>query len=1066
MEYDRQQYVFMKAFQIAAEESGSLVFIYDLATQTIQVDPRTAKAFGVAEIQPGVPYEMVKRGVIAPDSIKEYIRVHEEVLNGAPNASGTVRLVQADGSESVQELTFRAILSEDGQPTGSAVGVYRDITDRTREELEQERYRQAIRSSERYTFRYDIQQDVLSVYAPVNGNDQGEEQEEESLLVTQDFLKSVDSGAVCPEDQVEAVKRLFDQGTEQTVHIQMRHARTGELVWFGFLARRAQKPGCPPMVYGLLWDATEEIRHRDTYSKLQRALLGMQNEYVGIFEVDLGRDWFTMLAYRGQEYLPLPSEGVYSEVLGQALLGMQNEYVGIFEVDLGRDWFTMLAYRGQEYLPLPSEGVYSEVLGQAVDRLVTEDYQEEFRRFTSLENLRRSLAQENRIELEYTIRSQENAWLRTIFQVTERVEGQPAKVAMYHADIDRLKAERLLQQQALKDAYHYAESANTAKTEFLSRMSHDIRTPMNAIVGMAAIAATHLHEPDRIQDCLAKINMSSRHLLALINEILDMSKIESGAIELQEEEFSLADLIDETLTIVMPSAQEHGHVLEVNVQKLRHERVFGDCLRLQQAFVNLFSNAVKYTPDGGEIRMTALERPSRSANYGEYEFTFEDNGIGMSPEFLKVLFEPFTRAEDSRLSKVTGTGLGMAITHNLIRMMDGDIRVDSTLGKGTRFTVTIHLKFVPEESSLPEMLCGLPVLLADDDKDACESTCILLREIGLDAEWCLNGQRAVESSLPEMLCGLPVLLADDDKDACESTCILLREIGLDAEWCLNGQRAVELAAERNRRGEDYFAIILDWKMPGMDGLETAVHIRETVGDHIPILFLTAYDWSEIEAQARSIGVTHFLTKPLFKSRLLSSFRELVRPEEQETQIEPAMGIYENTRVLLAEDNDLNAEIGEELLSMMGIAVQRASDGREAVELFQSEPPGHFDLLLAEDNDLNAEIGEELLSMMGIAVQRASDGREAVELFQSEPPGHFDLILMDIQMPVMDGYEAARAIRGSSHPDAAGIPIVAMTANAFAEDVKQSIMAGMNEHLTKPVDLDALRRVLDACLRDR
>ena len=925
MEYDKQQYVFMKAFQIAAEESGSLVFIYDLATQTIQVDPRTAKAFGVAEVQPGVPYEMVKRGVIAPDSIKEYIRVHEEVLNGAPNASGTVRLVQADGSESVQELTFRAILSEDGQPTGSAVGVYRDITDRTREELEQERYRQAIRSSERYTFRYDIQQDVLSVYAPVNGNDQGEEQEEEFLLVTQDFLKSVDSGAVCPEDQVEAVKRLFDQGTEQTVHIQLRHARTGELVWFGFLARRAQKPGCPPMVYGLLWDATEEIRHRDTYSKLQRALLGMQNEYVGIFEVDLGRDWLTMLAYRGQEYLPLPSEGVYSEVLGQA-----------------------------------------------VDRLVTEDYQEEFRRFTSLENLRRSLAQENRIELEYTIRSQENAWLRTIFQVTERVEGQPAKVAMYHADIDRLKAERLLQQQALKDAYHYAESANTAKTEFLSRMSHDIRTPMNAIVGMAAIAATHLHEPDSIQDCLAKINMSSRHLLALINEILDMSKIESGAIELQEEEFSLADLIDETLTIVMPSAQEHGHVLEVNVQKLRHERVFGDCLRLQQVFVNLFSNAVKYTPDGGEIRMTALERPSNSANYGEYEFTFEDNGIGMSPEFLKVLFEPFTRAEDSRLSKVTGTGLGMAITHNLIRMMDGDIRVDSTLGKGTRFTVTIHLKFVPEESSLPEMLCGLPVLLADDDKDACESTCILLREIGLDAE-----------------------------------------------WCLNGQRAVELAAERNRRGEDYFAIILDWKMPGMDGLETAVCIRETVGDHIPILFLTAYDWSEIEAQARSIGVTHFLTKPLFKSRLLSSFRELVRPEEQEAHIESAMGIYENTRVLLAEDNDLNAEIGEELLSMMGIAVQRASDGQEAVGLFQSEPPGHF-----------------------------------------------DLILMDIQMPVMDGYEAARAIRGSSHPDAAGIPIVAMTANAFAEDVKQSIMAGMNEHLTKPVDLDALRRVLDACLRDR
>ena len=922
MERDKQQYVFRRAFQIAAEESGSLVFIYDLATQTIHVDPRTAKSFGVAEEQPGVPYEMVKRGVIAPDTVGEYIRIHEEILHGALNASGKVRLIQADGRESIQQLNFRAILSEDGRPTGSAVGVYRDITDQTLEEMEQERYRQAIRSSERYTFRYDIRQDTLSVYAPANGDDQKNAQgEEESLLITRGFLRLVDSGAVCSQDQAEMVRILFEQGTEKTVYIQMRHIRTDELVWFGFLGRRAQKAGEPPMVYGLLWDATEEIRHRDTYSKLQRALLGMQDEYVGVFEVDLDRDWFAMLSYRGQEYLKLQPEGRYSEVIEMV-----------------------------------------------TERLVTEDCQEEFRRFTSLENLRSSLIRENRIELEYTIRSRENIWLRTIFQVTERSDGRPAKVTMYHADIDKQKVERLLQQQALRDAYRYAESANAAKSEFLSRMSHDIRTPLNAIVGMAAIAASHLHEPDRIQDCLTKINMSSRHLLALINEILDMSKIESGAIELQEEEFSLADLIDETLAIIMPSAREHGHVLELNVQKLRHERVFGDCLRLQQAFVNLFSNAVKYTPDGGKIRMTALERPSHSVNYGEYEFIFEDNGIGMSPEFQEILFEPFTRAEDSRLCKVTGTGLGMAITHNLIRMMDGDIRVDSSLGRGTRFTVTIHLKFVPEDSSLPQVLCGLPVLLADDDKDTCESTCILLREIGLDAE-----------------------------------------------WCLTGQRAVEMAAERNRQGEDYFAIILDWKMPGMDGLETAVRIREIVGERIPIFFLTAYDWSEIEAEARALGVTHFLTKPLFKSRLIGSFRELVESEEGETQTEP-VGSYEDARVLLVEDNDLNAEIGEELLSMMGISVQRAINGKEAVDMFLSESSGYF-----------------------------------------------DLIFMDIQMPVMNGYEAARAIRGSGHPDADTIPIVAMTANAFAEDAKQSLASGMNEHLTKPVNLEELRRVLDACL---
>ncbi len=625
MNTENQEYIFMKAFQIAAEESGSLVFIYDLAAQAIQVDPKTAAAFGVLERQSGVPYDMVKRGVVARDTVAEYLRIHEEMLGGAAEAAGVVHLVQADGSESIQQLNFRAILTSDGRPTGFAVGVYRDITDRALLELDQERYRQAVRSSERYTFRYDPQQDILTVYAPSEKADQlTGDGPDEFLMVTERFLADIESGAVCPADQIPTVREIFTAGTGQTAYVQMRHAKNSALIWFGFLSRRSQRPGMPPMVYGLLWDATEEIHHRTTYSKLQRALLGMQSEYVGIFDVDLQLDQFTTLAYQGQSFMELPPEGVYSEMLRSV-----------------------------------------------AQKLVTEDSIQEFLRFTSLENLRTALAEENRIELEYTIRAEGNSWLRTIFQVTERRDGIPTKATMYHADIDRQKSKRLLQQQALKDAYRYAESANAAKTEFLSRMSHDIRTPMNAIVGMAAIAATHLHEPDRIQDCLSKINTSSRHLLALINEILDMSKIESGAMELQEEEFSLADLIDETLAIVMPSANAHGHTVAVQVRKLHHERVIGDGLRLQQAFVNLFSNAVKYTPDGGSIRLSVLERPSHSANYGEYEFSFQDNGIGMSPEFLKVLFDPFTRAEDSRLSKVTGTGLGMAITHNLIRMMDG-----------------------------------------------------------------------------------------------------------------------------------------------------------------------------------------------------------------------------------------------------------------------------------------------------------------------------------------------------------------------------------------------------------
>ncbi len=297
--------------------------------------------------------------------------------------------------------------------------------------------------------------------------------------------------------------------------------------------------------------------------------------------------------------------------------------------------------------------------------------------------------------------------------------------------------------------------------------------------------------------------------------------------------------------------------------------------------------------------------------------------------------------------------------------------MDSAPGKGTHFTVTVHLKFVPEELSLPETLHGLPVLMVDDDETSCESACLLLDEIGLDAE-----------------------------------------------WCLCGQRAVELAAERHERGEDYFAIILDWKMPGMNGLETAVRIRETVGDQVPILFLTAYDWSEIESQARALGVTHFLTKPLFKSRLLSSFHSLVAPETPEEPAAPPPVSYEGMRVLLAEDNDLNAEIAEELLSMMGVETHRAADGQEAVDAF-----------------LNAR------------------------------PGYYDMVFMDIQMPVMNGYDAARAIRASGRPDAS-IPITAMTANAFAEDVKQSLEAGMNRHLSKPIDLSALHAALDACFQTR
>lgn len=800
-ESNEKLYTSMKAFQIAAEESGSLVFTYDTKKQAIFVEPRTAETFGVGEIQEGVPYEMARLGIVTEDTRDAYIRIHEEMINGAKEAGGVVKLVQADGSVSVQNLKFRAVMNQDGTPSGTAVGIYRDITD--------------IRNKEQ------------------------------------------------------------------------------------------------------------------AYQKLDRVLQGMRYEYIGIFELDL-------------------KKGTY----------------------------TILSYDSSHSYELPGQGIYSEFVKKAVECLVAPDYREDFEKFCRIENLQKKLQWERRIEMEFMTTGKGRKWQRSIFQVSEQEDGIPTKVILYQTDIDRQKSERLMQQEALTEAYRYAEEANAAKTSFLSRMSHDIRTPMNAIIGMTAVAGAHLDDPRRVGECLSKIDSASRHLLNLINEVLDMSKIESGGIELQEHEFNLADLIDNMVNMVLPQINERRHRLDVNISNLVHENVIGDSLRIQQAFVNLISNAVKYTPDGGCIYVSITEKPVYGGNYGEYEFCFADNGIGMSDEFQKVIFEPFTRAEDSRLSKINGTGLGMAITRNLIRMMDGDIKVESKLDKGSRFIVTIHLKLHDKNIENVEQLRDLPVLVVDDDPAAGESTCLVLNSIGMKGEWCQNGREAVRKVL-----------------------------------------------ERKERGEDYFAVLLDWKMPEMDGVATAKEIRRKAGPDIPIIFLTAYDWSEIELEARAAGVDRFLVKPLFKSRLAANFREMLHPKEAEP-----------------EGSTQLQEVLQEKQSYKGKRV-----------------------LLAEDNELNAEIAMEILGMTGVTVEWARDGRDAVEKLEQSAEGYYQMVFMDIQMPVMDGYQAAAAIRSLERKDVKKLPILAMTANAFAEDINHAASAGMNGHISKPIDFGKLSSIMEKYL---
>ena len=535
-------------------------------------------------------------------------------------------------------------------------------------------------------------------------------------------------------------------------------------------------------------------------------------------------------------------------------------------------------------------------------------------------------------------------------------------------DVSQEKKAEIESHKALKDAYRAAENASRAKTEFLSNMSHDIRTPMNAIVGLTAIAGANIESQDRVVECLGKITKSSRHLLGLINEVLDMARIESGRISLAEEDFSLPELVDNLLTITKPAIDEHKHQLEVHIEHIEHEAVCGDSLRIQQVFVNLMSNAVKYTPDGGNITLTIKEKPNGFSELGCYEFSIEDNGIGMTPEFQKIMFEPFSRADDHRTTKVQGTGLGMAIARNIVNLMNGDIQVESAPNKGTKITVTVYLKLQENEKEQEKELLDLPVLVVDDDK-----TC------------------------------------------CESTVATLQEIGIAGEWVLTGKEAVERCYARHETNSDYFAVILDWKMPEMDGIATARKIRERVGEDVTIIILTSFDFSEIEEEARAVGVNAFMAKPLFRSRLTATLRQFTSGKKEK-------------------------------------------NARNYLEDFAKENYAGKRILLVEDNELNREIATEIIGMTGVTIDIAENGKIAVEKVMEAPEKWYDLIFMDIQMPIMNGYEATAAIRALAG-SRGKVPIIAMTANAFAEDVQLAKNTGMNEHIAKPLDLNKLNDVL-------
>ena len=524
------------------------------------------------------------------------------------------------------------------------------------------------------------------------------------------------------------------------------------------------------------------------------------------------------------------------------------------------------------------------------------------------------------------------------------------------------------QRELLVDALNAAERANRAKTTFLNNMSHDIRTPMNAIIGFTALAAAHVDEPELVQDYLAKISTSGQHLLSLINDVLDMSRIESGRVKIEEKEVHLPDVMHDLRTIVNANIVSKNIEFFIDAVDVDNEDILCDKLRLNQVLLNLLSNAVKYTKNGGQIIVRIIQKPGFSNGYATYEFHVKDNGIGMSKEFQKHLFEAFTREESATVSGIQGTGLGMAISKNIVDMMGGTISVESEEGKGTEYTVSIPFKVL--------------------------------------------GSSAKYEVVPQLQ-GVRVLVADDDSDTAISVSRMVQEIGMRSEWTLSGKEAVLRTKVAVEQGDEFGAYIIDWMMPDLNGIETVRRIRKLIGESKPIIILTAYDWADIEQEAREAGVTAFCSKPLFMSELRDVLSQPYRVKKEETPASPYR-----------------------------------FDGKK--------------VLLVEDNLLNQEIAQAILQDAGFTVDTANDGDVAVERLQDSKPGEFDLVLMDIQMPKMDGYAATRQIR-TLPSDVANVPIVAMTANAFEEDKQKAIRAGMNAHIAKPIEADRLMETLSHIL---
>ena len=942
-------------------------------------------------------------------------------------------------------------------------GVFIDITKQKGAQLqlnrERDRYRIIMENSADVVYEYDRKADSVVFYETIRMEDGNEI----AKHVSRGFSKSLYEQKIAHPDDADAAMRLFSGLQSGSAEIRFRDLkRGGDYAWCLLQAQPVYENGELIRVVGMIRDITETKRISQEKERLQQIFdLELRRDYESICQINPHTGRYVMSMSSNNAYRSIPDSGVFSQEVERAILRavcsedqegclramridnmlktLEEEkegtcYYRVFTTDGSLRWkcarYTFFGDDGSillnvrdvhdirmaqqkeenrfrailretcEYIietdvetgsytlhlptrinryPLEDCTGYACLIARYAERYVVPEDRETFLQAVSLpEALKRMRKEGGSYSIKYTVNANGSPAYKTWNMSLYRYDDNREYMLSYILDITKLVQEQQEKEREaernrriIKDALTAAEQASRAKSDFLSRMSHEIRTPMNAVIGMTTIAAASLDNRDKLSDCLGKIGLSSRYLLSLINDILDMSRIESGKVSIISEEFDFRAFVEGINSLIYPQAGSKNITFDLNIEGVVDERYVGDLLRINQVLINILSNALKFTPEWHSVTLSIRET-RRVCDCAYLQFIVRDTGIGMEKELLERIFEPFEQGGASISHRYGGSGLGLAISKNLVSLMNGHISVSSTPGAGSEFVVELPLLTVPD--SAPE------------------------RDVSLE--------------------DLRVMVVDDDLVTCEHTTLILNRIGVDAEYVTSGEEAVIRIKSALQRHACYDIALVDWKMPGMDGVETARSIRRIVGPDTLVIIMSAYDWTEIEASARDAGVDFFISKPVFQSAVQDVLLKATRRRH----------------------------------SVTPFPVQKEEDftGRR--------------ILLVEDNEINMEIARTLLEFRNASVDGACNGQQAVEMFRASSPNHYDAVLMDVRMPVMDGMAATRAIRALERPDAITVPILAMTANAFAEDIEQSRKAGMNEHLAKPIESETLYTRLGSYFR--